>query len=102
MGLLNMALGGALGGGGGESSLLGAFAGNPQFQQQLQALMQQRGPGMSPPPMQAPMAPAGGGMGPMSNNDFMRAVGGLPNAGGMRPSGGGGMGNMRAPFTQFY
>lgn len=53
---------------------LGAFSGNPQFQQQLQALMQQQGPGhmpvqFTPPPPSVPLPTQGGtsfGMGDTS------------------------------------
>lgn len=44
---------------GAQNSLVGAFSGNPQFQQQLQAMMTQQGPGFLGPQMVAPPAPMG-------------------------------------------
>ena len=50
--------------------LAGAFSGNPQFQQQLQAIQNGQGPGhqapqFTPPPMQMSAAPPTGGQGGM-------------------------------------
>lgn len=46
--------GGPMGGG-----LAGAFSGNPQFQQQLQAMMQQQSPGFQGAQMNPPQVPVG-------------------------------------------
>lgn len=72
----------------GGGGLAQAFSGNPQFQAQLQAMLQQQSPGFQGAQMTPPQ-PAGGAPG-----SGMPAQG-LPNQGGM-PSGLAGLGMMGA------
>lgn len=60
-----------------QGGMPGAFSGNPQFMQQLQAIMQGQGPGMSapqftPPAFQMSTAPLNPQEGPRSWRDRLR------------------------------